>query len=89
MDELPSACCAVLSCRRNVLQDKVLLDHVLHTLDQDKRSKARAINHVNRVTEQTPLSMVRLLGSWVACRHAYVAASCCCWVGHMRGMPDH
>lgn len=52
-------CCAALSCWR--LQDKVLLDHVLHTLDQDKRSKARAINHVNRFTGQTPLSMVRLL----------------------------
>lgn len=39
------------------MQDTVLLDRVLHTLAQDKHSKARALNHVHRVTQQTPLSM--------------------------------
>ena len=42
------------------LQDAALLDQVLQVLEQDKRSKGRALNHVNRVTQQTPLSMVSL-----------------------------
>lgn len=32
------------------LQEVELLEAVLQTLDQDKRSKGRALNHINSVT---------------------------------------
>ncbi len=40
------------------LQNSELLEQVLRALDHDKRGKARALNHVNTVTQQTPLSLV-------------------------------
>lgn len=84
--------CAVLCC----VQSGDLMDFVLGVLAQDKRKhsdKQRALNHKNKVTQQTPLSMVRaavkddVLLAWSL--FCWLAAIMACWLHRQTGLGQH